>query len=310
MISPKVSVILPIYNGEKTLASTLDSIVNQTFQNFEVIACIDGTNDNSEKILESYRAKINNLLIIKNNVNLGLGPTMNRLFAHAKGEYVAVAEQDDYYYKDRLYLQVEILDAKSNVGIVSGISDFWDGNKITMKFPGLLVSGGQYPEGKELFLLNYRNQIKVVNSCMMIRKATHLSNGLYFSKHYPSISVDWSYVLRFSLIADIHGIHQSLVRLDRRTDRESVTTHKTKQFLAARELIRSFKYEYPTVISNEDYKYAMRTQNLMEMNAKSRISYIIAFLKYVIVFPAEKRYYTSFNSRIFKKVKKKLFKKS
>ena len=52
MTKPKVSVILPIYNGEKTLARTLDSIVNQTFQDFEVIACIDGTNDNSENILE------------------------------------------------------------------------------------------------------------------------------------------------------------------------------------------------------------------------------------------------------------------
>ena len=302
MINPKVSVILPIYNGEKTLANTLDSLVNQTFQDFELIACIDGTNDDSENILESYRTKINRLLIITNKVNLGLGPTMNRLFAHAKGEYVAVAEQDDYYYKDRLSLQVEILDTKSKVGIVSGISDFWDGNKITMKFPGLLVSGGQYPKGEELFLLNYRKQIKIVNSCMMIRKETHLSNGLYFSKHYPSISVDWSYVLRFSLIAEIYGIHQSLVRLDRRVDRDSVTTHKTKQFLASRELIRSFKYEYPMVISNEDYKYAMRTQNLMEMNAKSRASYIIYFLRYIIACPMEKRYYTSFNSRVLKKI--------
>ena len=302
MTKPKVSVILPIYNGEKTLARTLDSIVNQTFQDFEVIACVDGTNDNSENILESYQTKIKDLRIIKNKVNLGLGSTMNRLFGYTKGEYVAVAEQDDYYYKDRLSLQVEIFEKKSNVGIVSGIADFWDGNKITMKFPGLLVGGGQYPKGEELFLLNYRNQIKVVNSCMMIRKDTHLSNGLYFSKHYPSIPVDWCYVLRFSLVSDIHGIHQSLVKLDRRNDRSSVTTNKSKQFLASRELIRSFSYEYPTIITKKDYKYAMRTQNVMEMNAKSRFSYIIYFLKYVIACPTEKRYYASFNKRIIKKI--------
>ncbi|HBC05222.1 MAG TPA: hypothetical protein DC015_13765, partial [Aequorivita sp.] len=52
----KVSVILPIYNGEKTLKTTLESLVEQTFQDFELVACIDGTSDNSEEILKTYQA--------------------------------------------------------------------------------------------------------------------------------------------------------------------------------------------------------------------------------------------------------------
>src|SRR5690606_4738311 len=115
----------------------------------------------------------------------------------------------------------------------------------------------------------YRQQSKIVNSCMMFRKAVHIDNGLYFSKHYPSISVDWSYFLRFSLVSKVYGISKSLVRLDRRSERNSVTTQKEKQHQAARELIRSFCYEYPDIISVKDYRYSMTTQHLMELSVKS-----------------------------------------
>ena len=107
----RVSVILPIYNGEKTLKETLESLVSQTYQDFELVACIDGTHDRSRDILESFRDRFSKLTLLHNEKNLGLGPTMNRLVAHTSGEYIAVAEQDDYYYPNRLQLQVDLLDA-------------------------------------------------------------------------------------------------------------------------------------------------------------------------------------------------------
>ncbi len=271
----KVSVVLPIYNGEKTLEETLKSLAAQTYQDFELVACIDGTNDGSQEVLENYRKFFSDLKILKNEKNLGLGPTMNRLVANSKGEYIAIAEQDDYYYPDRLQLQVDILDSIENIGLVSGIAEFWNGDKVTFKFPGILVNGMQYPNGEEMFLLNYRNQIKVVNSCIMFKKSVHVDTGLYFTQHYPSISVDWTYILRFSLVSNIYGLQEILVRLDRRTDRTSVTTNKDKQFAAARELLRSFAYEFPEIISNKDYQYAYRTQLLLELGHTSSIKFFV-----------------------------------
>ena len=271
----KVSVVLPIYNGEKTLEETLKSLAAQTYQDFELVACIDGTNDGSQEVLENYRKFFSDLKILKNEKNLGLGPTMNRLVANSKGEYIAIAEQDDYYYPDRLQLQVDILDSIENIGLVSGIAEFWNGDKLTFKFPGILVNGMQYPNGEEMFLLNYRNQIKVVNSCIMFKKSVHVDTGLYFTQHYPSISVDWTYILRFSLVSNIYGLQEILVRLDRRTDRTSVTTNKDKQFAAARELLRSFAYEFPEIISNKDYQYAYRTQLLLELGHTSSIKFFV-----------------------------------
>ncbi|WP_338733344.1 glycosyltransferase family 2 protein [Mangrovimonas cancribranchiae] len=295
-----VSVILPIYNGESTLAKTLDSLVAQTYQEFEVIACIDGTTDGSYTILKRYESQFKAMHILINENNRGLGPTMNRLVAESKGDYIAIAEQDDYYYPNRLQLQVDVLNKNKAIGMVSGIAEFCDGVKISGKFPGVLVHGKQYPEGKDMFLLNYREQIKVVNSCMMFKKQVHIENGLYFTQHYPSISVDWTYVLRFSLVSKIHGLHETLVRLDRRINRNSVTSNKTKQFLASRELIRSFAYEYPNLISKQDYRFALNTQRLLELGSKKHLFFLCYGLCYWII---------SLDTRFFIKMKIKIFKK-
>jgi len=299
----KVSVILPIFNGEETLIKTLDSLVNQSFQDFELIACIDGSKDGSLQILEKYRSKLKKLLILVNNLNIGLGPTMNRLVANTQGDYIAVAEQDDYYYKDRLKLQVELLDANENIGLVSGIAEFWNGEKVSALFPGILVSKKQYPKGKEMFLLNYRKQLKVVNSCMMFRKEVHINNGLYFTKHHPNISVDWTYILRFLLISEIYGIPEILVRIDRREDRNSITTNKEKQFLATRELLRSFKYEYPEIIAKQDYNFALNTQKLMEVSQFYGISFYLKCLGLIFLNPKEVRFRKFMFNRINHKIK-------
>jgi len=300
----QVSVVLPVYNGAKTLSNTLDSLVVQTYTDFEVIACIDGSSDDSQGILEQYTSKFKKLTILKNEFNRGLGPTMNRLIHHTEGEYIAIAEQDDYYYPERLQLQVEILNKNQAIGLVSGIAEFWDGKNAHGKFPGMLVHGAQYPEGEEMIMINYKRQIKVANSCMMFRKSVHVDNGLYFTQHYPSISVDWTYILRFSLISKIHGLHQVLVRIDRRPKRNSVTADKTKQFKATRELLRSFAYEYPDIITNKDYKYALTTQSLLEINSQSGIAYIITWLGFFLKRPTEKRYIENLKKRISRKIKK------
>jgi len=228
-----------------------------------------------------------------------LGPTMNRMLNQANGVYIAVAEQDDYYYPERLQLQVELLDKDLSIGLVSGIAEFWDGERVGSKFPGILIHGKQYPEGVEMFMLNYKHQIKVVNSCMMFRRSVHIDNGLYFTQHYPSVSVDWTYILRFSLLSKIHGLNQVLVRLDRRPDRNSVTSNKTKQFKATRELVRSFKYEYPNLIEKKDYSYALNTQRLLELGSKKFFIFLVCCLCYFLI-TLDFRFLFKLRKRIFK----------
>ncbi len=263
-----ISIILPIYNGEQTIKETVKSLLNQSFNNFELLACIDGTNDRSEEILYSFNDP--RIRVIKNVHNLGLAGTLNRLMHHVSSEskYIAMAEQDDWYYPERLKKQFIFLENNHEYGLVSGIAEHFSGDIDNIKlFPGILANGGQYPkEYNDFFKLNYREQIKVVNTCMMFRKSVYLDNGLYFSRHFPNISVDWSFVLRFSQFAPIFGINEIMVRMNRFIDRNSITMNKSKQYKAAKELIRMFYYENAELLTKEDYRYAMNTECLLEVS--------------------------------------------
>lgn len=110
---PKVSVIIPIYNVEKYLARCLDSVLAQTFRDFEVICVNDGSTDKSLEILQQYAKKDERLKIITQE-NKGLSEARNVALDVAKGEFIAFADSDDYYAPNFLEL---LLNAQQNTGV-------------------------------------------------------------------------------------------------------------------------------------------------------------------------------------------------
>src|SRR5574344_2022066 len=97
----KVSVIVPVYNVEKYLPKCLDSLVNQTLQDIEIIVVNDGTKDNSQKIIDKYAKKYKNIKsYIKENG--GLSDARNYGVAKANGEYISFIDSDDYIDKKML----------------------------------------------------------------------------------------------------------------------------------------------------------------------------------------------------------------
>lgn len=91
---PKVSVIIPVYNVEKYLADCLDSVVNQTLEEVEIICVNDGSTDSSESILKQYSCAYNNITVIKQE-NQGLSCARNAGILHARGEYIYFLDSDD-----------------------------------------------------------------------------------------------------------------------------------------------------------------------------------------------------------------------
>jgi len=91
-----ISVIIPIYNNQKYLKKCLDSILNQTYKNLEIICIDDCSSDSSYEILQDYKKRDSRLKIIKNNENFGAGKTKNLGLELAKGEYVFFIDSDDY----------------------------------------------------------------------------------------------------------------------------------------------------------------------------------------------------------------------
>ena len=97
----KISVIIPVYNAEKYLRECLDSVIEQTLQEIEIICVDDGSTDNSLAILKEYTQKDERLKIIE-QANRGAGAARNLGMAVALGEYLAFLDADDLYYPQAL----------------------------------------------------------------------------------------------------------------------------------------------------------------------------------------------------------------
>lgn len=97
----EISIIIPVYNVENYLRQCLDSILNQTFQDFEIICVDDGSTDKSLEILEEYKKKDDRFVILRQN-HLGAGAARNLGLKSAKGKYVQFLDSDDYFEKDML----------------------------------------------------------------------------------------------------------------------------------------------------------------------------------------------------------------
>ena len=134
----KLSVIIPVYNGDKYIANGLDSLLNQTFKDFEVICINDCSTDNSFKILKEYALKDNRIIIINNEKNLGAALTRNVGINRAKGEYIYFLDADDYI--DEKYLECmvkKIEQEKCDVVLNLSILNETNGNSFPYKHPSM-----------------------------------------------------------------------------------------------------------------------------------------------------------------------------
>lgn len=118
--SPRVSVVMPVYNGVDHLAETLDSLQAQSFDDFEVIVVDDGSTDGSWELLESYATSDPRIRPDRHAENRGHRAASNRAFSLARGAYVARNDQDDPPLPRRLELQAAYLDEHPEVGLVAG----------------------------------------------------------------------------------------------------------------------------------------------------------------------------------------------
>ena len=152
---PKVSVLVPICNVEKYLAQCLDSLVNQTLQEIEIICINDGSTDNSLSIIKEFAAKDNRIVII-DKPNSGYGDSMNRGLAIAKGEYIGIVESDDFADAD-MFEQLYRLAQHGNIDIVrSNYYEYWDGKGDAVRFRADIRNYGKIidlTQEKELLLL-------------------------------------------------------------------------------------------------------------------------------------------------------------
>lgn len=117
MTAPEVSIILPVHNSGRYIRKTIDSLLAQSFRNFELIVINDGSTDDSETIIQSYTDP--RIVYYTNEGNKGLIFTLNRGIFMARGKYIARMDADDICLPERLALQKEWLDEHTDAAIVA-----------------------------------------------------------------------------------------------------------------------------------------------------------------------------------------------
>ena len=114
----KISVIMSIYNGERHLKEAVDSILNQTFKNFEFIIINDGSTDRTGRILKKYRKQDDRIKIINNKKNIGLTKSLNKGIRFSQGKYIARMDADDISLPKRLEKQLNFMEEHPKIGAV------------------------------------------------------------------------------------------------------------------------------------------------------------------------------------------------
>ncbi len=129
---PRVSVIMGIYNSnnEEMVKSAIDSILNQTFKDFEFIICDDGSTDGTYELVKRLTKHDDRVILIQNEKNSGLAYSLNHCLSIAKGEYIARMDADDISLPERLEEEVAFLDNNKEFAIVGCNVKFFNSNGI------------------------------------------------------------------------------------------------------------------------------------------------------------------------------------
>lgn len=185
----QAAVLIPVHNAERFLRECLDSVIGQTFADFEVIACDDGSTDGSLVVLREYAARDPRIRVLVNPENRGIVATRNRLLSELPDDagFVAWLDSDDVMLPDRLARQLDFLNAHPEIGGVGSALEIIDENSRTIGFR-------HYPfSSNEIRKTMFRRNV-IAQSSLMLRRDVIRKIGEY-SAAYP-VCEDYDYWLR------------------------------------------------------------------------------------------------------------------
>ena len=184
MSNPKVTILLSVYNGEKHLSESIDSLLFQTYKNIEILIIDDNSNDATFDICKKYEESFNNIKVFKNLKNLGLTKSLNILIEHSSGTYLARQDADDISEATRIEKQIKFIN-KYKLDACTTRAFVMKQNKIT---PNKSV----YMPKK--LVMRFKNPF--IHGSLMVKKRSILEVGKYNEKFYYS----QDYKLMYDLI--------------------------------------------------------------------------------------------------------------
>ena len=202
--TPTVSVLLPVYNAEKYLALSIDSILSQSWQDFQLIVVDDGSIDASNEIIRKYCAEDSRVVLIEQE-NQGISSALNNALIIAEGKYCALMNADDISLPDRLSLQFSFLDENPEILVVGGQGYIIDCDGDPVRPLSVVLSHNEIDRSNLLTC----NQNGIINPSVMFRTASARKIGGYSEKFF--VAEDLDFFLRIAEIGYLANLDRLLL---------------------------------------------------------------------------------------------------
>ena len=229
---PRVTVLTTVLNGARFLEETIESVIGQTFPDFEYVIVDDGSTDGTPAILAKWAARDPRVVVIRNETNRGIPASANRGLAAARGDDVERLDGDDVSEPDRLRIQVELLDARPDVAMVSM-------NYYIMRHDGLILRKTNHHAPPEVieYLLHFGNAVGGHSQVMYRRSAVEQVGG-YDERCTFALDYDlWTRIVRVGRIVILpaagmrYRIHEQSVTARSAARQRSIAAGITRRML-------------------------------------------------------------------------------
>lgn len=233
---PRVSVIMPTWNRGHLVEKAINSIINQTFRDWELIVIDDGSSDNTQAVIVKFRSADQRIRYYRND-HYGYAYSINVGCHFATGEFIAFQDDDDISYPERLETEVRELDENPDVELVYGLVRWVDKTgSVIGHFPGMLMKADFRGSIEEGFRSILWNGCKIACPTVMMRKRHFPENGKVFEERlFPS--PDWLHHLELAFRYRIVGLSRVLAEMLRDPSHTSMTKHKMTSLNCYRQVL-------------------------------------------------------------------------
>jgi glycosyltransferase involved in cell wall biosynthesis len=256
LAAPAISVIMPVYNSGEFLREAIDSILSQTFTNFEFLIFEDGSLDDSKQIIQSYTD--NRIKLLADNQNRGIANRINQGIDIARGKYIARMDSDDVAAPNRFQLQYQYLEQHPDIALCGSFFTFIGGNAFNW------VSHQDH----EMIKINLLFDGAICHPTVMARRGAFTGDLKYFNPEFEP-SEDYEMWVRMSKHLKFANLPQALLQY--RINGNQVSNRKNERqrhykFVAIKEQLSHLHITptdielrihdhafYPTVITSYDY---------------------------------------------------------
>ncbi|RXK00110.1 glycosyl transferase family 2 [Arcobacter sp. CECT 8986] len=273
-----VSVIMSVYNDEKYVSIAIDSILKQSFENFEFIIINDGSIDRTLEILKKYKGKDSRIVLI-NQENKGLTKSLNIGIEKAKGKYIARMDSDDISYPERLQKQIEFLENNEEYGLLGTNVEKIDKNENHIEF-----NTTKYTNEEIQKILCIRNCF--AHGSVMINKEL-VSKDLYYDEEFR-YAQDYRLWTKIAKKFKVANLDESLYKLrlhENSISKEKIEEQSTYAGIVAYEFENNGKVDNLELEIKTNKKLKEKIGKILLMNQQPRLAkkYFSIFSLYYFV---------------------------